>query len=134
MTRLNSYIAFAVLFLCLFTFMNSYNIKPMNLFKWNKDSKTAKRVKNHLTDMSDSLLIAEKTGDKAMALEVVNATTKVLDEFNNLPADSQNRVLTSHLRYCHLASINLADGALAIYQGGYWLQKDRFFNALDMCH
>lgn len=128
------FIAIAMSIGAYFLLMQKGNISAISFFTKKTDSVTAQRVKQHLQDMSESLVTAEKTGDRDAALEVMGAVTKVINEFNNLPEDSKNRVLTTELRYCHLASLNLSEGAQLIYQGSYWLTRDRFNNAINMCH
>lgn len=134
MEKINNYIGWGIVTIGLLMILQINNINPIKLVNFKSDSETASRVKTHLQLMSDSLIEAEKSRDHEAALQVVVAVTKTLDEFNALSEESKNKILTTELRSCHMASIYLADAAMSVVNIGSWPNKDKFFNASAMCH
>lgn len=107
----------------------------INIFESKfSDSEPAKVIKTQLTDYATKLESAQKVGDSAAAIELLNPTTNLLNEYNNMSEVKKEKIQNSDLRYCHLALINLSDGIVEVSKGGYWLKKEQFDNALNMCH
>lgn len=134
MTKLINIVSLACVLMSCFFLLKINNIDVMQYVFDFRDCNTAKSVKKQLKAMSESLIDAEKTGDLKLAQLVTDGALKVVDEFNALPEKSKNKVNSTELRYCLIASTNLLGGAIEVSKGGYWSEKERFYNAINMCH
>lgn len=134
METTTKFIGFTALIVLTFVVLKFSGVNSLSNFKFNSDSETASKVKTHLSGLAESLINADKIGDKQAALKIAIASGKLFDQFNDLPEQNKQKILNSELRYCHLASINLFDGAEAVANGGHWLEKDRFFSSINQCH
>lgn len=107
------------------------------LFDYGKDlilgSPRSRTIKAALKPLAEKLETAQKVGDKQAVIALLDPTTKIINEYNDLDAAKRAEINNSPLRYCVLASFNLADGISEVLNSGYWITKDKYQNALDMC-
>lgn len=96
-------------------------------------SKRSRMIKDQLTPLAARLEAAQKVGDHQAVMALFVPVTKIVEDFNALDEDAREKINASPLRYCVLASLHLGDGIREVLKSGYWLKKDQYQNALDMC-
>lgn len=97
------------------------------------DSAQAQRIKATLNPISKKLETAQKTGDKDATLSLLQTTTNIINEFNNLDEASKNTINSSPIHYCFVAALNLSEGISQVYETGHWLNKEQYQNAISAC-
>jgi hypothetical protein len=97
------------------------------------DSPQAREVKSALVPIADQLAAAEKLGDQAVAIDLMEPITKILNDYNDADEQIKTQINGSPLRYCLLAATHLSTGITNFYQSGYWQNKEQYKAALDAC-
>lgn len=109
----------------------------IHLIDYGKDfilgSPRSRTIKATIKPLADQLERAQKVGDKQAVIALLDPTLKILNEYNELDAAKRTEINNTPLRYCVLASFNLADGISEVINTGSWVTKDKYQNALDMC-
>jgi hypothetical protein len=94
------------------------------------DAKLAAKITvNNLRDMDFVLGDADKRGDAAAAVKLLDLATELLRAWG----DQKSNPSAAPYRNCLLAVAHLTDGVIAVSQGGRYLTRDRYKAALDAC-
>lgn len=98
---------------------------------WSPDDvKLAARITaSNLRNMDSVLVDADRRGDAAAAITLLDPTTEVLRAWG----DQKENPFVNQYGNCILAAAHLTDGVLAVSQGGRYLTRDRYKAALDAC-
>ena len=91
------------------------------------------KYKEALEHIANQLNMAEKVGDQAAAVALLGPISTISQQFVDLDQTQKESIKSSQRRYCVLALSHLYDGATAVIKTGYWLSKDKYRSALDMC-
>lgn len=75
------------------------------------------------------LLEADKRGDAAAVVPLFDLASKTLRTWSGQPSGAPG----GSYRDCVLAAVHLGDGAQSVWQGGHYINKDRFRAALNGC-
>ena len=98
-----------------------------------RGSDEANRIKDMLKPMAKQLETAEKTGDVHTVILLFKPTSDLLNTYNQLSKKEINAINNSSLRYCVLAAVYLSRGTGEVYNSGYWISKDQYKNAFELC-
>lgn len=107
------------------------------LLDYGKDlilgSPRSRSIKAVIEPIAEKLDSAQKVGDKQSVIALLEPATKILNKYNDLDPAKRAEINNSPLRFCVLASFNLADGISEVLNIGYWVSRDQYQNALNMC-
>ncbi|WP_234086778.1 hypothetical protein [Azonexus sp. R2A61] len=96
----------------------------------DNDVKLAARITaNNLHDIESQLLDADKRGDAAAAVKLLDPLIEIMRAWG----DQQYNPAAAPYRNCVLAAGHLSDGVSAVGTGGRYFVQDRFQAALKAC-
>ncbi|WP_293602711.1 MULTISPECIES: hypothetical protein [unclassified Polaromonas] len=87
----------------------------------------SKATRHALALAAEQLQRADKTGDRAAATQLLDVALPLTQKIND------GAVGRPAMRGCQLAGAHLADGVLAVMNGGSWSARGRFEEALKGC-
>jgi len=123
-----------IAFFCVLIFAMLFGLQVVgNYIESQLDSPRARAIKAALNPLAKQLDSAQKVSDRQAVITLLDPTTKIINEYNDLDAAKRAEINNSPLRYCVLASFNLANGISEVLNTGHWVSKDKYQNALDMC-
>lgn len=96
----------------------------------DNDVKLAARITaNNLQDVESLLLDADKRGDAAAAVKLLDPVIEIMRAWG----DQKYNQATAPYHNCVLAAGHLSDGVTAVSTGGRYFVQDRFQAALKAC-
>ena len=96
-------------------------------------SPQARKIKAQIEPLAEQLEKAQKVGDKQTVIALLDPTTKIVRDYNDLGEDRKSEINQTPLRYCALAATHLSSGVVEVAQIGYWESKSKYEAALDAC-
>lgn len=105
----------------------------LQLLRGGSDSPEAKAYKDRLTPIASALAKAERSGDRATVIALMDPSTKIVEERNDLSGPEKEALNKTSLRYCAIAAVQLLNGVIEVHESGSWTSKSRYKNALAEC-
>lgn len=96
-------------------------------------SPQVRKIKGQIEPLAEQLEKAQKVGDKQVVVTLLDPTTKIVEDYNDLDEASQAKINQTALRYCVLAATHLSAGVVEVLQTGYWISKSQYEAAIDAC-